>query len=61
MQLVESFAGNRLKKCFSWETLDADRAEHHDTIRVLDSVEGTSDDDDLLEQWEVLDSIEVAH
>ena len=42
-QLAASFAGNRLKKFFSRETLDEDRAPLHNTIRVRDVLEEGDD------------------
>jgi len=37
--LTETFAGNRLKRFFSRNDLDGNRAEAHDTIRVREALE----------------------
>jgi hypothetical protein len=43
VELVGSFAGNRLKKFFSRAELDRDRAERQAVIRVLDGLEDEED------------------
>ena len=59
MQLAASFPGNRLKKFFSRETLDEDRAQLHNTIRVRDILEegGDGADGDRGNARENLDDI----
>jgi len=51
-QLTASFAGNRLKKFFSREALDADRAQLYDTTQLQDILEDGDDGDAYDEEEE---------